>query len=156
MTCVFFRDCCIFRTKSALLGMISGDHLFFFRDHCISRTKSALPGMTSSDDLCFLKITLNLGRKLVLQIPNFMTWFWHANCMSSLRGHRTPLQQLLFRWHSALRRQVQGGCSVIFFGKMVMFGQDGCHVGHSAVADLCVVLVANFVKTMTRNEVIFK
>ena len=20
-----------------------------------------------------------------------MTWFWHANCMTSLRGHRTPL-----------------------------------------------------------------
>ena len=19
-----------------------------------------------------------------------MTWFWHANCMNSLRGHRTP------------------------------------------------------------------
>ena len=69
----------------------------------------------------FLEITLNLGRKLVLnnvilglkirishriffqlviycmsdsltthKIPNFMTQFWHANCMNSLRGHRTP------------------------------------------------------------------
>ena len=25
------------------------------------------------------------------KIPNFMTWFWHANCMTSLRGHCTPL-----------------------------------------------------------------
>ena len=25
------------------------------------------------------------------KIPNFMTRFWHANCMTSLRGHRTLL-----------------------------------------------------------------
>ena len=25
-------------------------------------------------------------------LPDFMTRFWHANCMTSLRGHRTPLQ----------------------------------------------------------------
>ena len=25
------------------------------------------------------------------KIPNFMTRFWHANCMTSLRGYRTPL-----------------------------------------------------------------
>ena len=45
-----------------------------------------------NDFFFFLEITLNLGRKLVLNIQNFMTWFWHANCMISLiDGHRTPL-----------------------------------------------------------------
>ena len=43
----------------------------------------------------FLEIALNLGRKLVLNKPNFMTWFWHANCMTGLKGHRTPLVQTL-------------------------------------------------------------
>ena len=26
------------------------------------------------------------------EIPDFMTRFWHANCMTSLRGHRKRLQ----------------------------------------------------------------
>ena len=96
-TRVLFRDHCIFRTKSASPGMISGDDLFFFfGDHCISRTKSALPGTTSSDELFLLEITLNLGRKLVLKISNFIAWFWHPNCMTSLRGHRTPLLCSIF------------------------------------------------------------
>ena len=42
-TCLFVRDHCILRTKSALLGMISDDDLFF-RDRCIFSTKTALPG----------------------------------------------------------------------------------------------------------------
>ena len=25
------------------------------------------------------------------KIRNFMTWFWYANCMTSCRGHCTPL-----------------------------------------------------------------
>ena len=29
------------------------------------------------------------------KIHDFMTPFWHANCMSSLRGHRTPLLDML-------------------------------------------------------------
>ena len=46
--------------------MISRDDLFF-RDHCIFRTKSALPEMTSSNELVFLEITAFLGRKLHYQ-----------------------------------------------------------------------------------------
>ena len=38
-----------------------------------------------------LEITMNLGRKLVLNKLIFMIRFWHANCMTSLKGHRTPL-----------------------------------------------------------------
>ena len=69
--------------------LVRSDDLFF-RDYCISETKSALPGMILGNEFFFLEITLNLGRKPVLNIQNFMTWFWHANCMISLRGHRTP------------------------------------------------------------------
>ena len=47
----------------------------FFGDLWILRTKSALPRKD----------------KLVLNIHNFMTWFWHANCMTSLKGHCMPL-----------------------------------------------------------------
>ena len=53
--------------------------------------------LVRSDDLFVLEITLNLGRKLVLNIQNFMTWFWHGNCMISLRGHRTPLVKKVTR-----------------------------------------------------------
>ena len=27
------------------------------------------------------------------KMPDCMTRFWHANCMTSLRGHRTPLDE---------------------------------------------------------------
>ena len=104
--------------------MISSDDCFFYRDHCIFRTKSAFTWQRFQVMTFFLEITLNLGRKLVLntmiiglkirishrifflpvkyclsysltthKIPDCMTRFWHANCITSLRGHRTPLQE---------------------------------------------------------------
>ena len=73
--------------------MISSDvlFLFFLEITGFLGRKLYYLGKISGNDLLFLEITLNLGRKLILNIPILITWFWHANCITSLRGHRTPL-----------------------------------------------------------------
>ena len=73
--------------------MISGDELFFLEIIAILGRKLHYHGMTSSNDDLFFRDHLETRTKIGLEyiyIPNFMTWFWHANCMNSLRGHRTP------------------------------------------------------------------
>ena len=71
--------------------MISGDELFSEIIAFLGR-KLHYHGMTSSNDDLFFRDHLESRTKIDLEyiyIPKFMTWFWHANCMTSLRGHRT-------------------------------------------------------------------
>ena len=93
MTCLFFRDHWILTAKGALPGTISSNDFFLEITGFLEQTLH-YQGMTLSDDL-FFEITLNLGQKLVLSISNFMAQFWHANCMTSLRGHCMPLHSTL-------------------------------------------------------------
>ena len=93
MTCFFSKDHRIWRTKVHYSNNFKPRSFCLFRDHCILRWKLHYLGRISSNNF-FSKITLNLGQKSVLSKPNFMTRFWHTNCMTSLKGHRTPLVSL--------------------------------------------------------------
>ena len=89
MTCYFPKDHCILRRKVHYQEGFQA-MTFFLKVTAFSGRKVHYQGMTSSDHL-FFKDHLEFGKKLVLNIPNFMPRFWHANCMTSLRSHRTPL-----------------------------------------------------------------
>ena len=84
------------------LGRISGDDLFLEITASLGR-KPHYQKMTSSKEF-FLEITMNLGRKLVLNKPSFMTRFWYANCMTSLKGHRTRLKLLKIYFNETKNR----------------------------------------------------
>ena len=114
---------------------------FFFRDHCIWSTKSALPGTISSDDFFFLRalqfqekkcitgqqfqvmtfvfreISKNLGRKLVLitMTLRLKVTISHKNfflpvkyCMSHLlTTHNIPVFMTRF-WHENCMARLRG------------------------------------------------
>ena len=73
-----------------------------FRNHLESGTKMVLEHLdisTKNWDLTqnsFATRNIMHGNSLTThEIPDFMTLFWHPNCMTSLRGHRTPLPLII-------------------------------------------------------------